>query len=174
MLLAINVFGFNTNPMKDLTSCEITNCDNVTVVLKTRKGKTIHQEIIANCKELPEDIEWSELEDGTYKLEYDLGMEIKVVPVSIVNSNVEFKAAYKVFVPVVNRRGDLVYITKLAFENQNMKISIYDSSDDLVYTESFKDSNLQGRIFDFSKIRNEEFKVVVKADGRTYTKTILM
>ncbi len=174
MLIALHVSGFNViqNEFDSHESkIELGNNDPM-LVIKNDRGEIIYRAPAAAGLEEPSDFDLRTLPDGKYVMELESNVEIKVRPFQVQTGYVSFEKASKIFKPVVNSRDQLVYVSKLAFDNSRLKVEIYDKYHDLVFSEILKNKEMNGRIYDFSGLRGDHFEVVVRTDGRVYNQIL--
>ncbi|MBT8254310.1 MAG: hypothetical protein HKN00_07930 [Flavobacteriaceae bacterium] len=184
MLVALHVSGFNMNPnqIESFSNQEMIQAhEKVQMQIKNSKGKVIFKGEFNRSENISDHIDLSRLPKGDYLIEkiYDLEIEcqpftvqsnfdlkIEIDASRVTPSSVEFGKSYRIFKPVIMSRGEFIYVSKLAFEEQDLQIKIYNKYNELIYSENVHEN---GKIFDFSKVHDDEMRVVVRADGRKYS-----
>ena len=175
VLVALNASGINMipNPEAPMTRLEKTTNDrSITMVIKNSKGKIIYEGVSAHIGELPQDFDLTSLPNGQYSIEHENGVEINVCPFRVSAKQVSFDKSYRIYKPVILIRDNRVYVTKMSFDKQNLELMVYNNYNELVYAEKLKNSDDMGRILDFSGINNSKMEIVVKSDGRSYSKSL--
>lgn len=114
------------------------------------------------------------LTSGAYTVEEDNGLAINITSVSITDEKVTVKEddSYQIFKPVVNKDGDYVLFSRLSLNKEKMYVRVYDNRNKLVYKEIINGETESNRVFDFSALDSGEYKIVVKATGRTFKNVV--
>jgi len=114
------------------------------------------------------------LTEGDYTIEEDNGLAITVTPLTITDEQVivEEAESYQIFKPVINEEGDYVLFSRLSLNKESMHVRVYDTRNKLVYKETIKGEVESNRVFDFSELDNGNYKIVVKATGRTFKNVV--
>ena len=185
MLVALYASGFNTIPNRFSSSSveEVYSTKKIKVVIKNAKGKVVKRGKMEATQTVQDLFELELLPMGDYIIEMIYDQKIEFLTFSVKASvehkgscdasqhsttEVVFGDSYEIFKPVMMNRGNLIYVSKMAFEEEELEIKIYNEYNELIFTETFNNS---GRVYDFSKIKNDKLKFVVMADGRKYVET---
>ena len=97
------------------------------LTIKDANGTILHSEEILKKGTLVKTFNLSELENGIYTLELEKDFQIVVKSVKVNNRNVTFlvEAEKLIFKPIVRNKENKLMITKIAFDEEPLKISIY-------------------------------------------------
>jgi hypothetical protein len=73
----------------------------------------------------------------------------------------------------------VVYVTKLALNEEPLKVDIYftsfdgfSSKSELTYSENIQNTKLINRVYRLASLDKGNYKIVFKTDGRVFTKQI--
>ncbi|NNL79391.1 MAG: hypothetical protein HKO67_02775 [Flavobacteriaceae bacterium] len=187
LLGAMYASGFNMIPNQN-SSLSIDVVDDasrkVKVLIKNDQGKVVMRGRIEadqsvadlfRLGNLPtgdyiiEKIYKHKIEFQTFKVEKYFDLKVDCDAAKLGSSKVVFGESYETFKPVIVNRGSLVYVSKMAFEDEELEIKVYSENNTLIYTETFKNT---GRIFDFSKIEDDKLKFVVLSNGNKFVETV--
>ena len=173
MQVALGASGSNLTPTSDIINKVIdynNELKTTRTVVKNANGKIIHEEIANVSNKFQLSLDLSSLQDGLYSIELDQDSEIKITPFVVFSNQVimDESKSYSIFKPVIYKKGAFVYLSRLSFEKKNLKVKIFDVENNLIYFEQFKEKELLKRIYDFSKMYDKNFKVVLTTEGRTF------
>ncbi|PQV49441.1 hypothetical protein CLV33_10371 [Jejuia pallidilutea] len=153
------------------------------LTIKDANGIILYKEVMAQKGVYSKGFDLTALPNGNYVIELEKDVEIKVMPFTVSSTKVSFnKESESVFFkPVTRVKEDLVYVTKLALNNEDLDIEIYKEADDysfeyfnnnyeLVYKEKVENTKSLERIYKLSKKGN--YKIVYYSQGRTHTEYI--
>ena len=104
--------------------------------------------------------------------ELEKDFEIVLKKLEVKNGSVKFleNENTKVFKPVIRKEDDLVLISKIAFNNQPVKVTLY-YENDIVLSETLNGKDdLIKRVYKLSKSYRGDYKVIINTDNRSYTK----
>ena len=112
----------------------------------------------------------SKLEEGNYTTELEKDYEIIIKSFSVLNGDITFGKEQLIFKPVIRAKNNFVLISKLSFEKEPVKISLYYNSD-LIFSETLNSSgSLLKRIYKLSEKEEGSYRVVMHCDNKYYTK----
>ncbi len=148
--------------------------------IKDDNGMTLYKELIQETGIYSKGFDLTSLPDGAYIFELDKDMEITTIPFSVKSSTVLFnkeeeKTIYKPFLRV---KDNLVYISKLALNEEPLNIDVYSSSDNfsegykLMHSEKIENVQTIKRVLRLSHLDNGSYKIVCQSEGREFTKII--
>lgn len=146
-----------------------------TLMIKNDQGYILYKEFIKIDGDYSKDFDLTELPNGSYKLELEDEVKIKILPFKVTSKEVEFnkKEEFIISKPIVAKKGDKVILSKLTLEgSKDIKVSIYYNGTDLVYKENLKGDKFINRSYDFSTSINGDYSIVVTSDGRTFRNSI--
>jgi len=122
--------------------------------------------------------ETSDLILGNDKLKnLDKDLEINKIPFTVTSNKVEFnKTGEKtIFKPYTRVKGNIVYVTKLALNEEPLKIEIYSrgsNGTELVFSEKIENTKNIQKAYRLPNLLKSNYKIVYYTDGRTFTSNI--
>ena len=139
------------------------------LTIKEANGAILHSEEILKEGTLVKTFNLSELENGIYTLELEKDFQIVVKSVKVNNRNVTFlvEAEKLIFKPIVRNKENKLMITKIAFDEEPLKISIY-YKNEIIYSETLEGDKILNRVYSLDKGLKGEYKVVSYNNGRSY------
>ncbi|MGY8908928.1 MAG: hypothetical protein ACKVIG_03570 [Flavobacteriales bacterium] len=139
------------------------------LTIKDANGTILHSEEILKKGTLVKTFNLSELENGIYTLELEKDFQIVVKSVKVNNRNVTFlvEAEKLIFKPIVRNKENKLMITKIAFDEEPLKISIY-YKNEIIYSETLEGDKILNRVYSLDKGLKGEYKVVSYNNGRSY------
>ena len=141
-----------------------------TLSVKDKNGTVIYSQEIENSGTYSKVLDLSKLEKGNYTTELEKDFEIIIKPFTVLDGQVSFDEEKTIFKPVIRTENNLVLISKLAFDNQPLKIAIY-YNDEVIFSETVTDEkNLLKRVYKLSKEEKGDYKVVINSNNRSYIK----
>lgn len=172
---------FNNNIKR--TSITLNVKEGNLLTIKDVNGIILYKEIIEKEGLYSKGFDLTALPNGNYVVELEKDVEIKIMPFKVSGSKVSFnkESESRLFKPVTRIKEDLVHVTKLSLNNEDLKIEIYREGEtyalnhfnndyQLVYQEKVKDTRSFERIYKLSKKGN--YKIVYYSEGRTFTEYI--
>jgi len=181
------MFGTLIGYAKDNVKSTINNVDdNVKIVFKSVKkgqaltienenGLTVYREKIKNTGNYSKTFDLTNLEDGLYTTELEKDFESVVTKIKIENGKATFLESNKkkIFKPTVKTNGNLVLISKIAFDNNPVNIDLYYNGN-LINSETVKggDNGLVNRVYKLSESEKGNYQVIIKSDNKVYTKDL--
>ncbi|GAA4235518.1 hypothetical protein GCM10022291_17630 [Postechiella marina] len=148
--------------------------------IKDGNGLILYKEFIQKSGVYTKGFDLSTLPNGTYVFELDSDVEIKTIPFTVKSSTVAFEKDLEltIFKPVVRVENDMVFVSKLALNKEDLKIDVYfESMDSLytstaVYTETVENTKKIERVFKLTGLDEGRYKMVFTSEGREYTEYI--
>lgn len=138
--------------------------------IKNEEGEIIYSLKIKNSGSYSRIFDISKLEEGSYTRELEKDYEIIIKPFSIMSGGITFGKEQVIFKPVIRAENDLILISKLNFEKEPAKISLY-YNNDLIFFETLKSSEaLLKRIYKLSEKEEGSYRVVMYCNNKHYTK----
>ena len=148
--------------------------------IKDDNGIILYKEHIQSTGIYSKGFDLTTLPDGSYIFELDGDTEIKTIPFTVNSNKALFKKELETTIlkPFVKVEKDLVYITKLALDNEPLHIDIYFEAkafatpSELVYSETVKNTKKIGKVFKLAGYNKGTYKIVMSSEGRNYTTII--
>jgi len=75
----------------------------------------------------------------------------------------------KLFKPVIRTKGDLILISKIAFNKAPLKITLYYQGEE-IHSETLKGNGIVNRVYKLSENEKGNYKVVINTDNKVYNK----
>lgn len=164
--LKVNILPLTSE--KAVVAISNTTASNFQISIANDNGETIYyKETGADSKDYRKIFDFSNLEDGDYKLtasvdglttERSFKVDKRNIAVGKEKTDMEPYFAYK--------EGVLV-LSYLNFSEENVSLNFYDK-DDLVYTKELGNKFNLNEGFDMSKLANGEYTVVLSTNDKSY------
>tara|TARA_R110002073_G_scaffold108336_9_gene243651 strand:+ start:81763 stop:82341 length:579 start_codon:yes stop_codon:yes gene_type:complete len=137
--------------------------------IKNSEGKTLYQEEIKSSGSYTQEYAFTSLKNGYYTMEVNKDFQIQITPFTIVSGKVTFykKEEKVIFKPVLRTQEHTVMISKLDFEASPLKIIIYYEGD-VIFKDTLEGEDILNRVYKLKKDIKGSYKVVMKANDRTY------
>jgi hypothetical protein len=149
-----------------------------TLYIKDHYGAKIYEEIILVNGFFSKGYDLTALPNGDYHFELDTDVHVKLIPFTVESNSikVKFEKVKTIFKPIVKVKGDLVFVSKLALNDEPLKVDVYyekANSSELVLTETIKGTKSIERVYKLTDdSRNGDYKIVFNTSGREFTKFI--
>ena len=170
MIATLASYGNEGKEKASITTMTFENVkDGSTLTIKDNNGMILYKEMIELNGTYSKGFDLTALPDGNYYFEMDKEVTISIVPFKVVSNQVLFEKENKQVInkPVVVNKDNIVSVSKLSLDNQPLEVAIY-YGDDLVKSEKLEgDLSLQRR-YDFSTSLKGEYKIITKADGKSF------
>ncbi|QXP65868.1 hypothetical protein [Polaribacter sp. AHE13PA] len=142
-----------------------------TLTIKNSNGLTVYNNEIQNSGDYSKTFDFSALENGIYSAELNKDFEIVIKKFNVENGLVTFlnNKDEKIFKPIIRTEGELLLISKINFNNEPLKVTLY-YNNEAVLSETISGDKLLQRVYQLSEKEVGAYKVVVSSDERTYTK----
>ncbi|UMB60108.1 DUF3244 domain-containing protein [Lutibacter sp. A80] len=114
------------------------------------------------------------LPTGNYYFEIEGATKINLMPFTVTSRGFEFKNEVKstYYKPIVRQDGDLVYISKVAFNKENFEINLYDDESNLLYKELLNGEVNLGKAISLEELRSGSYKLVTKSAGKIFEQSV--
>ncbi|MGJ5642915.1 hypothetical protein [Formosa sp. S-31] len=149
------------------------------VLIKDFSGITIYKEAIKKTGVYNNTFNLKALPEGNYYFEHLKDYQVKMIPFTVKNEKVTVdRANEKVFFkPVIRAEGNMIYLTQLALDKKDLKVSIYYTDNfgfesNLVLSETIKDTVNIERIYGLSASKKGEYKVIMSTNGEEFVEYI--
>ncbi len=179
------VVGYANNEKRDIindakkTAITLNVKQGNSLFIKDANGIILYKEVIEQEGIYSRGFDLSALPNGNYVVELEKDVEIKLIPFKVLETRVIFNKEEEstFFKPVTRVKNDLIYVSKLALDKENLNVEVYKKSEDfasesyeLVFEERMVDTKNLERIY---KLSNEgDYKIVYFTKGRTFTEYI--
>ncbi len=144
-----------------------------TLTIKSEQGTSVYNSEIKNAGKYSKTFDISYLQDGIYTAELNKDFEIIVKTFYVKNGLVTFlkNEHEKVFKPVIRNNENLLYISKLDFSKDALKVTIYYNGH-VIHSEMVEGEDHLNRVYRLSENEVGDYKVVINSDNRTFVKDI--
>ena len=141
------------------------------LTIKNENGITIYKQVIQNSGTYSKTFDLTNLEDGLYITELEKDYEIVIKKIEVKDGFVTFlKEENKtIFKPVIRTEGDLVLISKIAFNKQPIKVVLY-YDNNVILSEKMEGKDILNRVYKLSETKKGAYKVIVYTDNRMYVR----
>ena len=141
------------------------------LTIKNENGITIYKQVIQNSGTYSKTFDLTNLEDGLYITELEKDYEIVIKKIEVKDGFVTFlKEENKtIFKPVIRTEGDLVLISKIAFNKQPIKVVLY-YYNNVILSEKMEGKDILNRVYKLSETKKGAYKVIVYTDNRMYVR----
>ena len=114
------------------------------------------------------------LPSGDYYFEIEGQTKINVMPFTVTNKGVDFNNTIEstYYKPTVRQEGDLVYISKIALNNEDLEIILYDAGFNTLYKEELTGEINFGKTLNLKMLKAGNYKIVMKSDGKVFEQKI--
>lgn len=147
----------------------------VEVSVKDKNGEIIYHERSENLN-LSKKYDLKNLPMGDYYMEIESLTKIKVVPFKVLSNSIDLIEADEVsyYKPIVRKEGTGVLISKLALNNENLEIFLYDASGNILYTEKLEGNAVLKRKLNLMNLNSGDYNLVLRSNGKTFYETIML
>ena len=144
------------------------------LIIKDSNEMILYKELIEKSGAYSKGFDLTALPNGNYYFELDKQVEIKVIPFTVKASLVEFKKdeEYKIFKPIVYVRGHYVHVSRMSTVQNPIEIKVYNEDNNLVLSEEFEEDKSLKRLYNFSKVKEGNYNIILKSEGRTFKNSI--
>ena len=142
-----------------------------TLTIKNANGLTVYNTEIQTSGDYSKNFDLSALDNGFYRAELNKDFEILVRNFKVENGLVTYfnKDSETVFKPVVRTEGDLLYISKIAFNHKPLNVVIY-YKNEIILSETLKGEDILKRVYKLSENQMGDYTIVINSDERMYVK----
>ncbi|MFV0541889.1 MAG: hypothetical protein ACK5MZ_11770 [Aestuariibaculum sp.] len=140
-------------------------------------GIVLYKEEILKNGTFTKGFDLTALPNGNYVFELDQAMEIKTIPFIVNIGKVNFKKQLEksIYKPVIRFNNGLVYVTKLALDQEPLNVDIYFEStngQELVFSETITGTTNISRVYRLTQSNEGLYKIMLNTNGKTFTKKI--
>lgn len=134
------------------------------------EGEILYQEKIKRNGTFIKNFDFTSLKDGMYTLEVNKDFQIDVTPFAVKSGKAIFKKkeGKTIFKPVVRTNKNKVLVSKFDFDAAPLHVTIYYDGD-VIFKETVRGGNVLQRVYKLRKDIKGDYRVVMKANDRTYS-----
>ncbi|MDP5105838.1 MAG: hypothetical protein NWQ31_06680 [Polaribacter sp.] len=177
-LMLVTLCNYANNE-KDFNN--IVNAKNVKVVFEDVKkgqqltvndenGVELHSELLTKEGELTKVFDLSSLNDGLYTIELNKEFLVVIKYLEVKDNKVIFidNSEQVIFKPLIKNEDDLVLISKLDFNENPLKVTLFFEGD-MILSETIKSELIINRVYKLNKELKGNYTVVVNSNGKSYS-----
>ena len=148
---------------------------NMNLKIIDGEGVVLYNEAI-NSKSYSKSYNFDDLKNGNYKIELESDIEIRYIPFAINFNGLLFEKEKESFVtkPIVNVKDKLVTISKLALNNESLKVILYDELSNRLYEDILDGDVSLGVQLNLKHLEKGNYQVFMKSEGMAFYKTIVV
>jgi hypothetical protein len=136
--------------------------------IKNENGVVMYSQEIKRSGTYSQVFDLSKLEKGNYTTELEKDFEIIIKYFSVLRGQISFKNEKTIFKPVIRIKENLILISKMNFEKEPLKITLY-YDDEIILSEKVKEGgDILNRVYRVSEKIKGNYKVVVSSNNRSY------
>ena len=139
--------------------------------IKDDSGVILHVEDISKKGNFIKFFDFSNLKDGDYTLELVKDFEVIIKSINLDGKKVVFdeETSEKIFKPVIRNEKNRLMISQIAFDKKPLEVKIY-YNNEIIYSETVKGNTIINRIYRLDEVMTGDYKVVLRNNGRNYSK----
>lgn len=142
--------------------------------IKNEDGMIVYKKEVKKSGTFSKLFNLSALENGTYSAELVKDFEIEIKNFEVKNGLVTFfdTNSEKIFKPVIRSEGNLIYVSKIEFNNKPLEVDIY-YNDEVVLSETLKGNEILKRTYKLSDSKSGDYTIVINSNNRSYSKSFI-
>jgi len=145
--------------------------------IKDINGSVLYNETIEKKGVYNKGFDLTSLPDGAYAFELDKDIKISIIPFSVKSGLVKFykEKETTIFKPILRRKNNFVYLTKLALNNEPLTVKIYftaSNNKQLMLYKKIEGTKTIGKAFKLTGINKGSYTFVMESNGRIFTEVI--
>ncbi|WP_159946435.1 hypothetical protein [Polaribacter septentrionalilitoris] len=141
--------------------------------IKNDNGEVVYKKEVKKSGTFSKIFNLSALENGNYSAELVKDFEIEIKNFEVKNGLVTFfdSNSEKIFKPVIRSEGNLIYVSKIEFNDKPLEVDIY-YNDEIVLSETLKGNGneILKRAYKLSDSKSGDYTIVINSNSRYYTK----
>jgi len=149
------------------------------LLIKDTNLLVLYRESISKNGTYSKGFDLTALPDGDYYFELEKDVKIEIMPFTVLLNQVTFtkEKDITIYKPTVRIVANKLYVSRLSFEAQPMKIDIYyeetfGDNTALLFSEKIENTKVIGRIYEISHHKKGEYTLIFKTQGREFTERI--
>ncbi len=162
------------NEEKSLNFEMNTTSEETLVRIIDTNGTVVYSENITAAIEYSKKFNFQNLAQGSYSLRVENDLKETVFTFFIEDSAIKIVERKENSKPVFRKAGQRVFLNFLNLEKDDVKISVYDSNNRVVFNETIKETMLVEKAFNFENAFEDTYLVVVKNGTETFYEDVLV
>lgn len=141
------------------------------LLVKDAFGLILYKEAIKTSGEYNKSFDLTTLPNGNYIFELDKNYQIRIYPFIVEANKVTFnkKQLSVINKPKVSSDNHTIYITAFNAEKSDYSIEILYKDSETIYSETIKNTTSIGKRFKLLEDKDDDYKVIITANNRTFT-----
>lgn len=146
------------------------------LLIKDLNGIILYKEYIKDSGDYSKGFDLTALPNGSYVFELEKDLEIKSYPFTVESNKVLFSEnETTIHKPYVTAKGNYLYVSKLALNNEPLDIKIYyKDTSELIYSEKIKDTKSIQKVYKLLSNYKGDYTIVLNSNGREYYEYITL
>jgi len=177
--IVINATNINNNIKVEVTNSKLIdlklkNSDgDLTISVKDALGEVLYTENFEG-NYFSKKYDLNTLPKGDYYFEIEGSTRINLMPFKVTSKGLDFKNKIKstYYKPIVRQVGDLVFISKIAFYNEDFEIYLYDNQSNILYKERLKGEFNLGKTLNLKNLTSGNYRIVMESAGKVFEQKI--
>lgn len=157
-----------------LIDLKLKNTDgNLTISVKDAFGEVLYTEKFEE-NYFSKKYDLNTLPTGNYYFEIEGRTRINLMPFKVTSKGFEFKNNVEstYYKPIVRQDGDLVFISKIAFNKEEFEINLYDQQLNLLYREKLNGDINLGKKLNLKNLKSGNYSIVMKSAGKVFKQKV--
>lgn len=150
------------NAEKSLNFEMDTKSEQTLVQITDTNGAIIYSENIKAALEYSKKFNFESLSNGSYFLKVENDLKETIFTFAVNDAEIIIVDRKENVKPVFRKNGRRVFLNFLNLEKEDVKITVYDSENRVVYSETITDTMLVEKAFNFESAFEDTYMVVVK------------
>lgn len=152
----------------DLVLTEVTKQTQIT--LTDKRNNVLYTNTIEGGSNFSKTFNLELLPEGDYFFEIEDEVRVKSIALEVNENNVSAcsTAMDEHFKPMVNEKGNMVYVSQFSPSQDPLYVAIYNSKNELIHEETLKGKMDLGKKFDFSRTASGEYRFFLESNGNVY------
>jgi hypothetical protein len=145
------------------------NESRVFVSIIDEMGKTIFSGEVKHANQFYQNFNFSILKDGIYTVEVNYDLKVEITTVEVKNDHVSVMQNERIvfFKPSIKIEKNKVIVSKLASEDEEMKVEIF-YKEDKILKDVLEGKRVLARAYILDETLKGDYAVQIKTNGRVY------
>jgi hypothetical protein len=138
--------------------------------IKDSKGNVLFEKTVEKSNTIEQAFDYATLQNGYYTLEVNKDFQIEVIPFTVVSGKTTFysHAEKTIYKPVVRTENNSLLVSKIDFTAAPLHVTIYYEGE-VIFKDIVRGGHILHRVYKLRKDSKGDYKVVMKANDRTYS-----
>ena len=138
------------------------------IKLVNAKGKVVYSDFLKDFETYSKKFNFETFIEGRYFLEVENSLREIVYSITVTKKDVEIISMKERLKPVYRNEDGIVYLNYLNLDKDDLKISVYDSDDRLLFAKTYIDETIVQNVFNFKKAIKDNYSIVVKDSANKF------